>query len=179
MNESLADRVRDRACVEGPYPLADGRVLGGYFDEYALAADPHLLKEVALAMRDLLPPSTTVLAGVELGGIPLVVALSLATGLPAVFVRRTRKFHGRCAQIEGISVAGQQVILVDDVIRSGTQLLAMTGVLRAAGAFVQAALCVLERPLAGRAALACHGVGLSSVFTEADLTAAAHRTVAS
>jgi len=51
--------------------------------------------------------------------------------------------------------------------------------LRASGAIVQAALCVLERPLAGRAALACHGVGLSSVFTEADLTAPAHRTVAS
>jgi orotate phosphoribosyltransferase len=159
---SLVARVVAAACVTGAYRLPDGRVLDAYFDEYALAADPTLLHEVADALAGLIPPGAGVLAGLELGGVPLVVALSAATGLPAAFVRRTAKRYGTLRQIEGHPVAGAAVVLVDDVVRSGGQMLAMTRVLRGAGATVLAAACVLERPLGGRVNLAAAGVELAA-----------------
>ncbi|MEU6242905.1 phosphoribosyltransferase family protein [Streptomyces sp. NPDC047024] len=166
---TLADRVAAAACVSGPFSLADGQVLGSYFDEYRLAADPRLLREVAAAMTALVPADAQVLAGIALGGIPLAIALSAATGLPAAFLRPLPKRYGSRQQVEGTPVEGQRVVLVDDVVRSGAQLLAMTRVLRIAGAPVTAALCVLERPLGGRLLLSEHGVTLHPLLTEADL----------
>jgi orotate phosphoribosyltransferase len=166
----LAGRLVRTACVEGRFILPDGPVLNSYFDEYRLAADPRLLRDAADAMATTIPDRAQVLAGLELGGVPLVVALSAATGLPATFLRRLPKSHGAQRQIEGTDVEGRRVVLVDDVVRSGGQLLAMTRMLRIAGAHVADALCVLERPLGGRALLADRGVTLRPLLTEADLT---------
>ncbi|RBM05772.1 orotate phosphoribosyltransferase [Streptomyces sp. PT12] len=165
----LAGRLARTACVTGRFTLPDGQVLDSYFDEYRLAADPQLLHDVADAMAAAVPDRAEVLAGIELGGVPLVVALSAATGLPAAFLRRLPKRYGSQRQIEGTVVDGRRVVLVDDVVRSGGQLLAMTRTLRIAGARVADALCVLERPLGGRALLADRGVTLHPLLTQADL----------
>ncbi|MEW1550685.1 orotate phosphoribosyltransferase [Streptomyces tsukubensis] len=168
---ALAARIARTACVPAPFELADGGMLNGYFDEYRLASDPRLLHDVAEAMAPLVPEDTGVLAGVALGGVPLVVALSAVTGLPAVFLRRHPKPHGSKRQIEGAEVDGRRVALVDDVVRSGGQFLAMARILRVAGAPVSHALCVLERPFGGRLLLQDHRIRLRQLLTEADLTA--------
>ncbi|WP_416973905.1 orotate phosphoribosyltransferase [Streptomyces sp. 4F14] len=167
---TLRARVAATACVTDEFTLPDGQVLDSYFDEYRLAADPELLYDVAEAMATLVPEDAEVLAGIELGGVPLVVALSAATGLPSAFLRRRSKTYGSRRQIEGAGVGGRRVVLVDDVVRSGGQLLEMTRMLRIAGAPVSDALCVLERPLGGRPFLHGHGVRLHPLLTEADLT---------
>lgn len=165
----LTARLAETACVTAPFQLADGARLDSYFDEYRLAADPALLHDTAAALAGLVPADAQLLAGIELGGVPLVVALSAATGLPAVFLRRRPKGYGSRRQIEGAAHAGRRTVLVDDVVRSGGQLLKMARTLRIAGAPVTDALCVLERPLGGRMLLAEHRVTLHSLLTEADL----------
>ncbi|MEV7381933.1 orotate phosphoribosyltransferase [Streptomyces lydicus] len=165
----LASRIADTACVPGRFTLPDGQVLDGYFDEYRLAADPQLLHDVADAMAALVPEDAEVLAGIELGGVPLAIALSAATGLPTAFLRRLPKRYGSKRQIEGARIEGRRVVLVDDVVRSGGQLLTMARILRVAGAPVTDALCVLERPLGGRRLLDEYGVALHPLVTEADL----------
>ncbi|QES24719.1 orotate phosphoribosyltransferase [Streptomyces venezuelae] len=165
----LTVRLAETALVTAPFHLADGTRLDSYFDEYRLAADPELLRDTAAAMAALVPTDAQLLAGIELGGVPLAVALSAATGLPAVFLRRRPKGYGSRRQIEGAPFAGRRAVLVDDVVRSGGQLLAMASILRIAGAPVSDALCVLERPLGGRTLLAEHRVALRSLLSEADL----------
>jgi len=53
------------------------------------------LRRVAKAMVELLP-ACDVLAGMEIGGIPIVAVMSQLTGLPAVFVRKEAKMYGTC-----------------------------------------------------------------------------------
>ncbi|MGA5130907.1 orotate phosphoribosyltransferase [Streptomyces olivoreticuli] len=161
------------ACVDGPFTLADGQVLDSYFDEFRLAGDPQLLHDVAKAMHALVPAGAEVLAGVELGGIPLVVALSAVTGLPGAFLRRLPKRYGSQQQIEGTQVEGRRVVLIDDVVRTGGQLLSMAHVLMVAGGHVSDALCILERPLGGRVLLDEHSIALGSLLYENDLPASA------
>jgi orotate phosphoribosyltransferase len=170
---TLAARLTETACVAGPFTLADGRRLDSYFDEYRLAADPRLLHDVAEAMATLVPDHAEILAGIELGGVPLVVALSAATGLPAAFLRRQPKNYGCQRQIEGAHIEGRRVVLIDDVVRSGGQLLTMARMLRIVGAPITDALCVLERPLGGRQLLNEHGIVLRPLLSEADLPAPA------
>jgi hypothetical protein len=65
--------------------LRSGRSATEYFDKYRFEADPALLDEIAAAMVSLVPPGTEVLAGLEMGGIPVVTALGRHTGLPWAF----------------------------------------------------------------------------------------------
>lgn len=166
---TLAARIAETACVTETFTLADGQLLGSYFDEYRLAADPQLLRDVAAALVPLVPDDAEALAGIELGGVPLAVALSTATGLPAAFLRRLPKRYGSRRQIEGTGVEGRRVVLVDDVVRSGTQLAGMAHLLRTAGADVGHALCVLERPLGGWQRLREQQVHLRPLLQEPDL----------
>ncbi|MGL4745950.1 MAG: orotate phosphoribosyltransferase [Dermatophilaceae bacterium] len=166
---SLLSRIRRTACQRGRFQLPTGQVIEEYFDQYLLAADPALLGDVAAEMARRVPIDTDTLVGLELGGIPLTVALSAATGVPAGFLRREPKQYGTCRQLEGSPMAGKRVVLIDDVVRSGSQVLRATAALRRAGANVTAAVCVLDRELDGPVRLAGEQVLLRSLLTATDL----------
>lgn len=167
---SLLARIRVTACQHGAFHLPTGQVIDEYFDEYLLAADPMLLRDIAAEMARHVPVGTDAVVGLEMGGLPLAVALSAATGVPAGFLRRERKSYGTCRQVEGRPVAGRHVVLIDDVVRSGSQVLRAASVLRCAGASVATAICVLDRDLDGRARLAESQIVLRSLLTPAALS---------
>lgn len=165
LSASLVARIRSAAVQQGVFTLPSGEVLDEYFDEYLLAADPALLREVAHAMVREIPRNTEVVVGVALGGVPLTVALSAATGVRAGFIRPEPKAYGTRRQIEAAAVAGSQVVVVDDVVRTGSQILRAAEVLRRVGATVSTAICVLDRDLGGRDQLAENGIELRSLLT--------------
>src|SRR5579862_4579426 len=96
-----------RACrLEGEFRLRSGQLSNVYFDKYLFEADPVLLAAVAEQAAALLPPGTEVLAGLELGGVPVATALSLHTGLPMALVRKKAKDYGTMKLAEGASLDG-------------------------------------------------------------------------
>lgn len=145
--QELLTQLYAAAMRQGEFFLPDGHLLQAYFDEFALASDPALLRSVAENMCKLLPPTSDVLVGLELGGIAITVAMSAASGLPAAFLRRTRKTYGSRRQIEGRQVAGAHAVLIDDVARSGHQLELAVAVVRAHAADISVAVTVLDRCL--------------------------------
>jgi orotate phosphoribosyltransferase len=159
-SEDLLARLRAVAFRKGEFRLPDGQVLDEYFDQYALASDPHLLRSVAEEIAPLVPPAAEVLVGLELGGIALTVALSAATGVPAAFLRRRRKAYGTRRLVEGASPAGRRAVLVDDVVRSGAQLSQAVTALRGCAAEVSWAVAVLDRRLGALERLGHTGVEL-------------------
>jgi hypothetical protein len=81
----LAQDINRVATLTGHFTLRSGQVSNTYFDKYRFEADPTLLRSVCTEMAKRIPPDVDVLAGLELGGIPLVTLLSHLTGLPAAF----------------------------------------------------------------------------------------------
>lgn len=169
----LAARVHAAAHLTGEFTLRSGRTATEYFDKYRFEADPVLLDAIAGRMAGLVPAGTEVLAGLELGGIPVVTALGRHTGLPCAFVRKEAKAYGTCRLAEGAEVAGRRVLVVEDVVTSGGQIVLSTRDLRALGAEVDEALCVIDRGQGGTEALAAEGIRLSSLFTAQELRPAA------
>jgi orotate phosphoribosyltransferase len=110
-----------------------------------------------------------VIDGLELGGVPIATALALCTGLPAVFVRKHAKDYGTRQLAEGCDVRGRRVLVVEDVLTSGGQVIASVNDLRALGATVSEAICVIDRESGGADALAAAGISLRSLFTKTDL----------
>jgi orotate phosphoribosyltransferase len=168
-NAQLASTIASVATLHGEFRLRSGAVATTYFDKYRFESDPALLTALAEALSPLVPSGVDVLAGLELGGIPLVTALSLHTGLPALFVRKRAKDYGTCRLAEGAEVAGRRLLVVEDVVTSGGQVLASCEELRALGGIVAHALCVIDREAGGREALAERGIELLSLFTRSDL----------
>lgn len=170
-DEDLARRIDAVAHLTGRFTLRSGAVSDTYFDKYRFESDPVLLGAIAAAMAGLVPGGTEVLAGLELGGVPLAVRLSEVTGLPAAFVRKEAKTYGTCQLAEGASVDGRRLTVVEDVITSGGQVVMSVGDLRDRGAVVEHALCVIDREAGGGAALADIGVELRPLCTMAALEA--------
>ncbi len=169
MTTSLVTEVKQRSQLSGSFSLRSGRVSSTYFDKYQFEADPYLLRRVAEALAELVPSGTEIVAGLELGGIPLVAVLAQVTGLPAAFVRKETKTYGTCRYAEGAAFTGKRLVLVEDVVSSGGALLYALSLPRGDGLEPIAALCVVDRQTGGREALAEAGLPLLSVFTTEQL----------
>ena len=168
----LAGRVFARCYLVGEFTLRSGRSASRYFDKYQFESDPELLKALAEEMVPLVPDETELLAGLEMGGIPVVTALSAATGIPAVFVRKVAKTYGTARLAEGPSVEGKRLLIVEDVVTSGGQIRLSASDLRDLGASVVGAICVIDREEGGSEVLVKSGIVLQSLFGGAELEAA-------
>jgi orotate phosphoribosyltransferase len=165
----LARRI-DRTCrLTGSFALRSGQVSDTYFDKYRFEADPALLAAVAEAAEPLIPPGTQVLAGLELGGVPIATALGLRTGLPVAFVRRAAKTYGTARLAEGADIDGRHVLVIEDIITTGGQAAESTQALRELGATVDHVLCVINRTDGTVPGLDAVGLTIHSVLTKADL----------
>jgi orotate phosphoribosyltransferase len=171
--DDLARAIRATAHLTGEFRLRSGATVKEYFDKYQFEADPGLLREIGRHLAAVVPAQTEVLAGLELGGVPIAVALALETGLQTAFVRKTAKSYGTCRLSEGAAIAGRRVLVVEDVVTSGGQVVASTTQLRDAGAIVFSAVCVIDREAGGPDALSKIGLPLRSLFTKSELDGSA------
>jgi orotate phosphoribosyltransferase len=160
----LGQLIYEASHLTGTFTLRSGATSTEYFDKYRFEADPQLLRAIAEAMLPLVPPDVDALAGLELGGVPLATALSAATALPTRFVRKEAKTYGTALLAEGGSIDGLRLVVVEDVVTSGGQVVTSSGQLRDRGATVTHALCVIDRQSGGFEALAAIGVELRPLF---------------
>lgn len=131
--QEFGRRLQLSCWLTGRFALRSGLESDGYFDKYLFESDPELLQAVAALTALLIPGDIEIVAGLELGGIPVATALSLVTGLPQVLVRKEAKSYGTAKLAEGPAVEGRKVLVVEDVITTGGQVVASTEELRSRG----------------------------------------------
>ncbi len=168
----LARRIYERSRLTGEFRLRSGAVSDEYFDKYLFESDPLLLHDIAEALVSQLPAGVDALAGLELGGVPLATVASQASGLPTLFVRKQAKSYGTCRLAEGGEIDGRRLVVTEDVVTSGGQVIESCRVLRERGAQIVAVLCVIDREAGGRENLAREGLKLHSLFTMGELRSA-------
>ena len=112
------------AIKHGKFTLTSGTESNYYIDKYLFETQPDILGPIALEISDMLDSnSLDVVAGPELGAVPLVTAVSLTTGLNAAFIRKNEQDHGTKSRIEGVIQSGQSVVLLEDVTTTGSTML--------------------------------------------------------
>ena len=166
---SLANRILKKSKIYGSFTLRSGAVSDSYFDKYQFESDPILLQEIAQEMNKLVPKNTEVLAGLEMGGIPIVTMLSNVSQLPCAFVRKEPKEYGTCKYSEGADLLNKNIILIEDVVSSGGAIIDSVKMLRSDGIKITAALCVIDRETGGYEKLQEHGVELISLFKQNEI----------
>lgn len=163
--QETAIKIYKTAHITGEFKLRSGQISNEYFDKFLFEADPELLGEIAQIMKSLIPSDTEVLAGLEMGGIPVVTALSLASGIKAAFVRKKAKEYATCKLAEGVDISGKKVCIVEDIVTTGGQIIESTRELRSRGAVINTVMCVIERNESAAEILAKENLRLISAFT--------------
>ncbi len=143
--DQLAREIFQVSYLTGTFQLRSGQISNEYFDKYRFESQPKILRAIAAEFKNIIPPGTEILAGLETGGIPLATALSLNTGIPALFVRKKAKDYGTKKIAEGLDFSGRKVCVIEDVITTGGQVLESTEELRKNGAVIDHVLCVIYR----------------------------------
>lgn len=170
-NDNLARQINRVSRLEGSFTLRSGQQSSHYFDKYRFEADPVLLRRVAKRMLDLLPAGVEILAGLELGGIPIATAMSLESGLPACFVRKEAKSYGTCRAVEGADISGRRVAIIEDVISTGGAVADAASLLRGEDAELVAVICAIWRGDGAPAIAALPGLPVIPALTQEDLAA--------
>lgn len=169
--DKLAEKIVDAARITGEFVLRSGAVSNVYFDKYRFESDPDLLKQIAKHQADLIPDGTERLIGLEMGGIPLVTALSLETGIKSGFCRKTAKEYGTALQVEGGVGPGEKVTIIEDVITSGGAAIEAVHALRKLGVEILGLICVVNREAGGEEKFVELKVPFQALFVRSELDA--------
>jgi orotate phosphoribosyltransferase len=172
----LAKAIADVALLRGTFTLRSGKTSTYYLDKYLFSTRPELLRQLAplfaarvRAMEATAGVRVARLAGAELGGIPLVTAASLETGLPCLFIRNKKKDYGTAKQLEGLVSPGDHVVLLEDVATTGGQALEAVQSLRESGAIVLGVIATIDRLEGARANIEKERLRFDTLFTVKDL----------
>jgi orotate phosphoribosyltransferase len=167
--DELARRIAEVSMLRGTFTLRSGRTSDYYLDKYLFSTQPDILRELGQLFSERLPEDVTKLAGAELGGIPLVTAASLASGLPCVFIRNAKKDYGTAKQLEGKLDETDRVVIVEDIATTGGQVLEAAQTIAETGATVLRIIATIDRLEGARENIENAGFAFDSLFTVDDL----------
>jgi orotate phosphoribosyltransferase len=173
--QALSDLIRAKALRFGDFTLASGKKASFYLDCRNVTLDAQGARLIGAGMLELirgdLPP---LVGGMAIGADPITAAiLTLAgvEGLPlrGVMVRKEAKQHGTGKFVEGPSAAGEELVIVEDVVTTGGSSLLAIERAEAVGLKVRRVLAIVDRLEGGREAFAAKGYELTTLFTIKDL----------
>jgi orotate phosphoribosyltransferase len=143
--DKLIQSLKDCGAIKfGRFVLTSGAISDYYIDIKKASTEPKTLRLIAQEMSAY-TKGYDMLAGMELGAVPLVVALALETDIPYVIIRKEKREHGTGKQIEGGDVKGKNVLIVEDVTTSGGSVVKTIQILRENQAVVEKVLAVVDR----------------------------------
>jgi orotate phosphoribosyltransferase len=152
----------------GRFVLTSGAVSDYYIDIKKASSNPKILKKLAEAMAEY-AGGYDFIAGMELGAVPLSVALSLETGIPYVIIRKEKREHGTGKQIEGGEVKGKRVLVIEDVTTSGKSVVKSIQILRENKAIVDEVVVVVDRETGAEEKLRTVEVGFIPLLSVSDI----------
>lgn len=168
-SEQLAKRIAEVSLLRGEFTLRSGRKSNYYLDKYRFETVPDVLTALGKMFAERIGSHVQRIAGAELGAIPLATAASMASGKPSIFVRNSKKDYGTAKQIEGILNEGDVIVIVEDVLTTGGQVLEVAKSLTDAGAKIDKIIGVIDRMEGARQAIEGAGYKFESLFTTKDL----------
>lgn len=166
----LIEQIKKFAVKRGNFTLASGKKSGYYLDLKLAYTNPDVMKSIISIMKEMMPEGrVNRIAGMELGAVPLAVALSLQTETPFAIIRKEKKGYGAAKRIEGRIDEGDNVLLVEDVATTGGSIASAVEAIRGAGGSCSNAIAVIDRLEGAKENLQKINISLASLLTIEDL----------
>jgi len=173
--ERLLEMIKARAIVHGRVTLSSGREADYYVDLRRITLDGEAAPLVGQVMNELTEDlEFDAVGGLTLGADPVATAMlhaSAAAGrhLDAFVVRKTGKAHGLQQRIEGPSIAGRRVLIVEDTTTTGASPMDAVSAAREEGAEVVAIATIADRATGAKEKLAAEGLTYRAAYSLREL----------
>lgn len=137
-----------------PYTWASGIKAPIYCDNRLIMSHPKERDQIETALAQLISqhyPEVEVIAGTATAGIPHAAFVAEKLNLPMIYVRSSNKGHGKQKAIEGLLNEGAKVVMVEDLISTGSSVLTAAEKVKEAGGKVLGCVAIFDYLLeAGR-----------------------------
>ncbi|GAB49366.1 orotate phosphoribosyltransferase [Mobilicoccus pelagius] len=149
--EQLLDLIKAKAIVHGKVTLSSGKEADYYVDLRRITLDGEAAPLVGQVMRELTKDlDVDAVGGLTMGADPVATAMLHAAAaegqrLDAFVVRKAEKAHGLQQRIEGPSIEGRRVLVVEDTSTTGGSPLTAVEACREVGAEVVAVAVIADR----------------------------------
>ena len=177
LRNTLRDLFLARSVQRGDFVLASGRRSSFYIDARRTTMSGDGLAVVGglgldrMAVRGWTPRAV---GGLTLGADPIAYALALTARrrgqlLDAFTVRKQPKDHGTGKRIEGCFAAGFPVVVVEDVLTTGSSARDAISAVESEGGHVLGVMAVVDRQEGGREAIERAGYLVEAFLNVSDL----------
>ena len=134
----------------GHFTLASGKNSSYYIDLRLVPSFPHEFRKMIKNLQNLVIEKIGLdnfesLASVPTGGLVIMSALAIEIVKPLIYVRHTPKEHGTTNSIAGKISEGMRVVMVDDVITTGTSVLNGIKQLKESGLSISDVFVIINR----------------------------------
>jgi orotate phosphoribosyltransferase len=173
--DRLLELIKAKAIVRGKVTLSSGREADYYVDLRRITLDGEAAPLVGLVMNELTSHlSFDAVGGLTLGADPVATAMlhaTAATGrrLDAFVVRKSGKAHGLQQRIEGPSIRGRRVLVVEDTTTTGASPMDAVAAAREEGAEVVAVATIADRATGAREKLEAQGLTYVTAYSLQEL----------
>jgi orotate phosphoribosyltransferase len=171
----LQSLILEKALRFGNFTLASGKKAKFYLDCRQVTLDSIGAKLIGEGFLELLmePVLPQAVGGMVIGADPITAAILTVAAyqeipLKGFMVRKQSKGHGTDQFVEGPLVAGDRVVIVEDVVTTGGSSLEAAERVEAVGAAVDGIVAIIDRQEGGAETFAAKGYPFRSLFTARD-----------
>lgn len=168
--DELLALIKELAVVHGQVTLSSGQQADYYIDLRRITLHRRAAPLVGRVLRELTADWPYEAAGgLTLGADPVGAAIMHASegAVDAFVVRKAEKRHGMQQRVEGPSMAGRRVLVVEDVSTTGSSPLTAVQALREVGADVVGVALIVDR--GAGPAIEAAGLQCRAAYSLADL----------
>ncbi|MEN3039772.1 MAG: orotate phosphoribosyltransferase, partial [Candidatus Kryptonium sp.] len=164
-----------RVSEQPIFKLSSGKLSRFYVDLKQITFEPEnlylLAKELYRALKEFRPDGV---GGLTLGADPIAYAVSMVSLLEGepikpFVVRKEPKAHGTGRQVEGLLKPEDRVVVLEDVMTTGTSALKAVQACKREGYSVLCVYTVVDREEGGRERLQEEGVEVYSLYKLSEL----------
>ena len=169
--EELANKLFDIGVIKfGDFTFKSGIRSNNYVDMRLAISHPDVLHALAICLQEIQQKChADILCPVPYAAVPVTTTLSMLSAIPMVMARQQAKDHGTKKMIEGVYVAGQECLMIEDVVTTGGSILETIKTVEAAGLKVKDVAVLIDRQQGGRENITGSGYGFHAVFTLQEL----------
>lgn len=165
----MINTLKDIGCFkEGDFTLKSGKKSKYYIDLRHLVSHPFILKQLSNEINSKIGNYNGLICGLPYAGIPYAQTVSILHTRPSILLRKEQKKHGTGRMIEGEYNKGDELIIIDDVLTSGTSILESLEHLKEFT--IRKIVVVVDREEGGREILENMGYQVESLYKVSDFT---------